>query len=262
MSGGGGGDNSASTRAAAEDARKAEARKAVNRVFGYGDKVEAQTLPETQSQLVTKTRRSRGEDGWEDVEYQDMEDVKVGERVIPGYDPSGIKAQREAQISEIANSNLDLNKTALEEQKAESARQLKFALSRSGLRGGSADAGLSNKVQQTYSDQLRTAVAGSDEIAANLRTADEEARLRMLGQVEAGADQDALLAGSADTLRSNIDRANASAKGNIISGAFDDIGAGIRGAVNKRAEQDVRNKRAATTPGMALNSHQGTIFRG
>lgn len=180
-----------------------------------------------------------------------------------GDDPEAgqTRMQREQQISSIAQSNLDLNRTALEEEKAEAARRLKFSLAGSGLRGGSTDAALAGKVQKSYGDQMRKAIAGADEIAANLKTADEDARLRMLSQVEAGADQSSVLAGAGDTLQANIARANAAAKGNIVSGAFDDIGASVKAAIDNRAAQRAKDKARTALIGDAGGTYQGEIGR-
>lgn len=275
--GGGVDDGGAARRAAEEDARKQAARKAVNQIFGYGA-----AEPDTQRNIVERRavavqpsvgrqtddsppakRRyvdpdSRGDPDLEPV--SEMQDVITGYETIKGYDPSSTRAAREAQIKGIAQSNFDLNKAALDEQRTEAARNLKFALSRAGQRGGSLDVAKAAQLQNRYQDQVRAASAGADEIGANLRTADEEARLRLLGQVEAGADQSALLAGAGDTLRANVDRANAAAKGNIITNAFSDIGSVLKNAADRRATKEAE-RRAGMLFGNPAAGYQGSYQR-
>lgn len=267
--GGGGGDGGAAKRAEEEAARKAEARKAVNRIFGYGDVVPAsrreiyKDVP-VESDPVMDARRLRNmrmDEGGDDMPEPTTQRVVAGYEDVAGDDPTAAKRAREQQIQGIAAANLDLNKTALNEQKEEAARRLKFALSRQGLRGGSADVYESGRVQRTYNDQLRRATAGADEIASNLRTADEEARLRLLGQVEAGADQSSLLAGAGETLQANIDRANSAAKGNIITGAFEDIGTNVASARDARERQAARERVRTMFGGGAGSTYQGATTR-
>lgn len=279
--GGGGGDGGAAQRAAQEEARKQAAREAVNKLFGYGQARAAERRPIygqapaagqaasagfqarlTDDEPVRRRFGSSGED--RDIEAADSAAAPVqaiiGYEDIPGEDPAAGRAAREAQIAAIGQSNLDLNRSALDEQKAEAARKLKFALARQGQRGGSADVDESSNLQKTYQDQLRRAVAGADEIGANLRTADEEARLRLLGQVEAGADQGSLLSGAADTLRSNVDRASAAARSNIVSGAFDDIGSAARESADKRARAKAQEQHRAGSSSLG-GSFGGNIGR-
>lgn len=272
-------DGAATRRAAEEEARKQAAREAVNRLFGYGTAVagtagtrtpiydKAAVDPSQYSEVSGDEGSFMGYRGPGGEIVGAIPDATQGNIVgynetpgAPGYDPSAARAAREAQIRGVVQSNLDLNRTRLDELKNEAARKLKFALARVGQRTGSTELSQSSDLQKTYQDQLRQAVAGADEIGTNLRTADEDARLRLLSQVESGADQSSLLAGAADTLRANVDRASAAARSNIANNAFENIGRAARDAADRKAREEAQ-QRYRGTAGMS-NGYGGQIFRG
>jgi hypothetical protein len=267
--GGGGGDGGASARAAADEAKKKAAREAVNRMFGYGPAVPATRTPiiERRQQQPVMTdegvrypRRNRGGDeGGDDTGDSGYEDVVVGYNETPGSDPTVNRAEREAQIQKVVSANRDLNKLALDEQKQEADRELMYALSRSGLRGGSADVDESAKLNRTYADNLRKSIAGADEIGANLRAADEDARMRLLSQVEAGSDAESALAGAGQQLQANIDIANAKAQGNILNNAFADIGSTLKKASERRAYEREAARNRSPLLGSPSATYPGTF---
>jgi hypothetical protein len=74
----------------------------------------------------------------------------------------------------------------LNQQFGDQARNLKFAMARSGLTSGSADVDLHDRLNQDYAKGALQVTAAAKQAGANLRSADEATRSRLLGQAATG----------------------------------------------------------------------------
>lgn len=218
--GGGGGDGGASERQAQQEREKASARAAINRVFGMG--ASASDAP-TREQFTTV-----GYDPFGDGNVPSTFDQAGYDKAMQAYTTTGTPdanaAARTAGYDRIKSAVLDFNKNKLDTDREPAARQLNFALLRSGNSGGSLDVDQSNLLQRKYDQGLLDATNSADAAALEAKAGDEESRLNLLSRIDAGMDQGSAIAGANQQLQNSADRAIAAAKGNSIGNVFDNAG--------------------------------------
>ncbi|MCB1742742.1 MAG: hypothetical protein KDK91_20370 [Gammaproteobacteria bacterium] len=95
---------------------------------------------------------------------------------------------REQAYAQYANDVLSRNMMRLSEDKQRADRELKFALARSGLAGGSAQADSAQQLGQNYDENVLRANQYAQEQAANLRRQDQTAKSNLLNQAYGGLD--------------------------------------------------------------------------
>ncbi len=178
--GGGGGDGGAAERQAQQEARKAEARAAINRMFGIGDTSDAEI--------------------------------------------AAAQSGRDQAYDRVRSSVLDFNKNKLDTDREPAARNLKFALLRTGNSGGGLDVDQNNLLQRKYDEGLLNATNAADAASLGARSSDEESRLNLLSRIDAGMDQGSAIAGANNQLRNSADAAISNAKGQSLGNAFDNAG--------------------------------------
>jgi hypothetical protein len=129
---------------------------------------------------------------------------------------------REQAYSQHANTVLERNMLELAEDKADADRQLRFALARSGLTGGTAQADAAARLGQNYDQNVLQANQYAQEQAANLRRADQEAKSRLVSQAQSGLDAStaAQLANSntQNNLRLAANQNNLASLGDLLAG--------------------------------------------
>jgi len=81
-----------------------------------------------------------------------------------------------------------LNKTKLDEEQENRARDRKFALARRGLTGGSQDAFTAGEMSEDYLEALTGIQRHAEGREQDLRSADERARSNLVSQANAGLD--------------------------------------------------------------------------
>lgn len=218
--GGGGGDGGASERQAQQEKEKGSARAAINRIFGVG--ASASDAP-TREQFTTP-----GYDPYGDGNIPAKFDEAGYDNALAGYTASGSPdvnaAARTAGYDRIKSAVLDFNKNKLDTDREPAARQLNFALLRSGNAGGSVDIDQNNLMQRKYDQGLLDATNSADAAALEAKSGDEEARLNLLSRIDAGMDQGSAIAGANQQLQNSADRAIAAAKGQSIGNVFDNAG--------------------------------------
>lgn len=126
---------------------------------------------------------------------------------------------RQQQIADYQGAVQQRGNTDLTKAFDDNARQLKFAMARSGLTSGSADVDLHDRLNDDYGKGVLQVLANAKQAGSSLRGADEASRARLIGQVSTGyglteADQNA-----ASALRSNLEQA----QGAIAPQTFDQL---------------------------------------
>lgn len=126
--------------------------------------------------------------------------------------------QRAADIADLVNATRDFYTGDLNRQKAETDRQIKFALARGGLTGGSTQIDQNRKMADTYSRGLLDVERRAQGAGAGLESADQDARARLIQLATSGLDMTTGAQQAAAALRSNLE----AAKGDQRMGAFGD----------------------------------------
>lgn len=111
----------------------------------------------------------------------------------------------------------------LDEQLQESAQAQTYDLARRGLLKGSEDFQAEAGRTRRYDDALFKLTNQADSSVSGLRSADEQARLNLLGNIRAGMDRESAVAGATAALRNNIDTAANAAYATDFSNLFGDL---------------------------------------
>lgn len=218
--GGGGGDGGYAAQQAAQESRKQAARDAINRIFGVGATTSA--AEPVYGAATGGDYIGINEQG--DSQFSPTTTPVIGTRMVTDTAAADAKAGREAAYGRVKSGVYDLNKQKLDTDRTDAARQLRFALLRSGNSGGSLDIDQNNLLQRKMDQGVIDATNMADAAALNARTSDEKARLDLLSRIDAGMDQGSAVQGAQSQLQSSADTALAQAKGQIIGNVFDNAG--------------------------------------
>lgn len=262
MGGGGGGDGGYSERQAQIEAQKAEARKAVNRLFGVGADV---TEPVYETQTGPAVRWvGKGADA--EPIYGDPEttQVQVGTRTVPDAEAATNLAGREAGYGRVRDSSFDYHKQKIDDDAQTAGRKLKFALLRSGNAGGGLDIDQNSMLKRTYDKGILEAGNVADAASNQARSSDEASRLDLLSRIDAGMDQTSATQGAAAQLRASGDTALNQARGQSLGNFFDN--AGLLYSANqvgqgKNDARQVYQSLYGKVPGASGGGYGGTMGR-
>jgi len=145
---------------------------------------------------------------------------------------------RKGEIADYVNSLRKYFGDDLSRQKADTDRQLKFALARGGLTGGSTNIDQQKRIGENYSrgvlDVERKAQAGG----ANLESLDQDSRMRLISMATQGLDATTAAQQSAEAMRSGL---NAS-KATDMANGLGDVFANTKSYYQKAAEDAVRRR--------------------
>ena len=224
--GGGGGDGGYGARQDADEARKAAARARINELFGISTPAPAAA---TSAQPIGPTTLlSRGfspEMGDDDRFFQPEAPAPqqpAGSDLVGPATPSAAETNRrglEALYGKVRDDAFTAGTRALDEQRGDRQRNLRFELFARGLRGGSADIDQNARLDRAYTEGRARLGANADGLVSNLRANDEQTRLGLLQSIDSGMDQGSALSSALAQLRNNSDRATAEAQGQ----AFGDL---------------------------------------
>lgn len=258
MSGGSGkGDSGAEDRAAADAARKASATADINRLFG----VDTTKGVAPNRQDFVHTGASIG--GTPVLQHFDQ----------PGYDQAlaayntrsgendANAAARAKLYGDTRSASYDFNKNKLDTDRDTSERQLRFALARSGLFGGSTDVDQHALQQRAYDQGILDIGNQADAGVADLRSADENSRLGLISQVNAGVDAGSALSSGREQLSVNADRANAAARSAAINNLFQNIGLLTDNSARTAGVLNARNQYNAPGAFFPTRGSSGTIYQ-
>lgn len=145
---------------------------------------------------------------------------------------------RQAQYDDITKATTDFYTGDVNRQHDVEARQLLFALARSGQAGGSEGAYKNKVLGQDYVRGLNTAAQKGYQAGASLRQADEDSRAQLLALAQSGVDATTASDQATRSLQSNLMANKGSATANSIGDLFGDLGDFIQQSnAQKQAKQ-------------------------
>lgn len=152
----------------------------------------------------------------------------------------------------------DLNRMEVDRQATDAERANRFALARTGLMGGSAQIDSVADINRRTNEGLMRAGGIADQAAADLRTADEQARANLISLAQSGIDTGTAASQALNSLRVNNANASSARAGATVGGLFNDLSqaylmnqqiAGRNAANNPSAQQwyGVSNPRSGSS---------------
>lgn len=147
---------------------------------------------------------------------------------------------RTAQYDQLVRDTQAYYQGDLDRQKADTDRQLKFALARGGQTGGSVSIDQNRKVGEEYLRGVIEANRMAQGAGADLRQADEQARSNLLAMAQSGLDATTAASQASASMRNNLlsGQAGATAQGlGNMFGSMSDIFRQSRDASEMRRGQ-------------------------
>lgn len=256
MAGGSAGDGGFEARQAATEAKKQQARDAINVLFGtaprnsIAPKRSEFTMPTwqaVQQGKITAPAPAPAADpnAPNDAPWASEPAPWVGqmtpEMAAPYFDKAGFnkaltefkgmhadagknKTTRDTLYDTVRENAFTAGQRALDEDYADARRSNRFELFARGLNGGSEDIDQSARERRVYSKGLLDLGARADAARAGFRANDEETRLQLLGAIDAGMDQGSALTSASNRMRIAADKAAADAQGTALGDVFNNAG--------------------------------------
>lgn len=128
--------------------------------------------------------------------------------------------ERQAEIERAIAAQREYETGALNEKKADTDRQLRFALARNGQTGGSTQVDQQKRFGQDYAKALLGVERSAQGFGANIRGADQDARARLISLATAGLDATTGARQAAESMRVNLQAGNAERNAGNVANAF------------------------------------------
>lgn len=149
--------------------------------------------------------------------------------------------ERAADIERAMSGMRELNMGELNRNKANTDRQLKFALARNGQTGGSTQVDQNREFSDQYGRALLGVERGVQGFGANIRSADQDARARLISLATQGLDATTGARQAADAMRINLASGqtdqNMASIANAFSGFNDFLKSSREQSDRRRADQ-------------------------
>lgn len=174
-----------------------------------------------------------------------------------GAGQDAVRQQRDALYEQMGADVFNVQKSKLDDQQQKAARLLKFALARNGQTGGSLDIDQHGDMNKSYLEGM--ADIGNNRISTtnNVRAADEQTRIDLIGRIRSGMDQASALNSAASQLQSNIAQQRDSALASTMRDYF-----GGMGYLNQQAQFQKQYGNTYRTPsGFQASASNGTLGR-
>ena len=159
---------------------------------------------------------------------------------------------RQAEIADYVNATRDFNLQGLNRQKVDTDRELKFALARGGLTGGSTQ----NDQAKRFADAYTRGVLGVEQKAlgagASVQAADQDARARYISLATSGLDATTGASQAAAAMRSNLEAGQADRNAWGVADAF----ASFKPFIDRSREEAAR-RRGNRDAGFGLYGNPG-----
>lgn len=221
---GGGGDGGYADQQAAQEAKKQQARDALNLMFGTAPSGSAAPTRDQFTRIVpgqwSGDSYAPGNSSFDQAGY----DAALAKFNAQGPDASKNKAARDALYQGIRDNAFTAGKRGFDETRDRAARDLKFALFAQGLNGGSVDIDQNATLGRTYDKGLLDLGAKADAAKTEFANSDEQTRLGLLQSIDAGMDQGSALSSALNQMKLNSDRAASTAQGTAVGDLFADAG--------------------------------------
>ena len=127
---------------------------------------------------------------------------------------------RQAEIERAVAAQRDLNTRELNREKANTDRQLKFALARNGQIGGSTQIDKGTEFAEAYARGLLGVERGAQGFGASIRGADQDARARLISLATAGLDATTGAQQAAEAMRVNLEAGKADRNASGVADVF------------------------------------------
>ena len=128
--------------------------------------------------------------------------------------------ERQAEIERAIAAQREFETGILNQKKADTDRQLKFALARNGQVGGSTQVDQQRRFGQDYANALLGVERSAQGFGANIRSADQDARARLISLATAGLDATTGAQQAAEAMRVNLQAGNANRNAEGVANAF------------------------------------------
>ncbi len=128
--------------------------------------------------------------------------------------------QRQKDIADYVDATRTYYGDDLSRQKATNDRQLKFALARGGLTGGSTQIDQQKLAGEDYTRGLLSVQRKAAGAGADLASADQDARSRLISLATSGLDATTAASMAASSLRSNLESGQATAQAQGLGDVF------------------------------------------
>lgn len=128
----------------------------------------------------------------------------------------------------------------LDRQKSDNDRQLKFAMARSGLAGGSAQVDAAREAGEVYNRGKLEVERRSQGAVADLLGADEQARLNLLAMVQSGLDATTASQRASSAMRNNLLSGKSSSVADGLGDVFGQFADVYRRSQQAKAERDAQ----------------------
>lgn len=239
--GGAGGDGGAAQRDSAEAARRSSAIDKINSYFGVQPTASTVTQypdgtpvdPNNPRQVLVKSLPTPGyNQGNAEHGIGPLNPMTAGgTRAAPtvsvinplGATATTNAAERAKLYDDTSQNVLDLNTQKLKEFATNAERDQRFGLARSGLSGSSQAVDADALFKRTYDQSVADASTKADQAALDFKTSDENSRLNLINQINAGGDANTAITGGVNALNLNAQNARTGAAGRLINNSFGDI---------------------------------------
>jgi len=165
------------------------------------------------------------------VQQRQAEASKAGARdevnKLFGYRNPIAYQTRQKMFGDVTGAARDLNMKYLTEDRDKAAEQVKIAMWRQGLAGGSTDVDKNAEVNRAFQEGVVDIGNRTDEMNRSLMGADEQARLQLLEQISNGMDQGTAVEQGRARLNAGLDNAIAQSRGRFIGDLFSNISGGL-----------------------------------
>jgi len=131
--------------------------------------------------------------------------------------------KRAADIADYVKATRTFYQGQLDQQKSVNDRQLRFALARGGLTGGSEQVDKQALADRDYTQGLLSVSQKARGAGANLESQDQDARARLIALATSGLDSTTAAQQSAAALRTSLESANAANAPNALGDVFSDF---------------------------------------
>lgn len=162
---------------------------------------------------------------------------------------------RDAEIERAVAGRRDLDTRELNREKANTDRQLKFALARNGQIGGSTQIDKGKEFAESYSRGLLNVERGAQGFGAGIRGADQDSRARLISLATAGLDATTGAQQAAEAMRVNLQAGNADRNASGVADAF----AGFSDFLKRSREMADRRKADSVS---GINYYRPSMYGG
>ena len=162
---------------------------------------------------------------------------------------------RDAEIERAVGGRRDLDTRELNREKANTDRQLKFALARNGQIGGSTQIDKGTEFAEAYARGLLNVERGAQGFGAGIRGADQDARARLISLATAGLDATTGAQQAAEAMRVNLEAGKADRNASGVADTFAGFGDFL-----KRSREMADRRKADSVSG--INYYRPSMYGG